>query len=120
MTFKGRLYFKDSKDFIEVKSLIIREDHIAFDLTTTWGEDDKWSVQGGRANKTNDGSYSGENHSWQGIIDGGPCIITLHIVSDTPDHLEVAGFWWEPPSIEGDKYEFEGELEEAAPMNSYG
>lgn len=109
MIFHGPLYYKDSSDYLEVDRLIVREDHLAFQLTTTWGEYGKWSVDG-KAYQTGNEYVSEEISSRQGSREGLPCIIRFHIHSQIDNALSLEGAW----SESGERYEFEGDLEKIA------
>ena len=104
MMFHGLLYYKDSSDLLEVE-LIVREDHLAFQLTTTWGEHGKWSVDG-KAYPAGSEYVSEEMPSYQGSRKGPPCIIRFRIYSQTDNELLLKGAW----SESGETYEFEGNL----------
>lgn len=109
MSFHGRLYYKDSSDYLVVERLIVREDHLAFQLTTTWGEHGKWSVDG-KAYQTGNEYVSEEMPSHQGSREWLPCIIRFRIHSQSDNVLSLEGSW----SESGETYEFEGDLEKTA------
>lgn len=41
---RGELEYDDSSDLIEVHSLLLRAEEMAFNLTTTWQDHGKWDV----------------------------------------------------------------------------
>lgn len=109
MVFHGSLFYKDSSDHLEVVRLIVRDDHLAFQLTTTWGEHGQWSIDG-KAYQSGNEYVSEEMSSHQGLREGLPCIIRFQINSQNENELSVEGSW----SESGEIYEFEGGLEKFA------
>lgn len=107
--YTGELDYIDSNDFIEVHSLILRAEEIAFDLTTTWEDDGKWSVFG-CAKKTEGGKFvSGPvtaKHQ-TGHPAGYYFHLEFEIIRAVAKEIELRGAWCQF----GDSFPFRGVLE---------
>lgn len=109
MKYQGQLYFEDD-DVINVVSFIFREDResLAFDIIASWGGLGTWRRSGVASRKISiyesdlELSYQVETGQ-QGV----PCKLQFAIESESKEFLTVSGSW----SENGEKYEFEGDLE---------
>lgn len=91
--YKGTLDFDDG-DIIEVHSLILREQEIAFDLTATWGEHGRWK-RSGIAAKGSLGfasDFQPSQHAQTGVT-GDPCQLVFHVTNVTSRAILITGFW---------------------------
>ena len=109
MKYQGQLYFKDD-DVINVVSFIIREDKksLAFDVIASWGGVGKWRRSGVASLKS--GIFESEIEKSLQVETGQqgvPCKLRFLIEDESKDFLTISGSW----SEDGEKYEFEGDLE---------
>jgi len=97
----GTLYFEDG-DPIEVRTLIVRDDSISFDLVGGWGEHGMWA-RSGVANRVGAAFHSDFKPSYKDGIEGYFC----KIVFGNVDGGDIDGSWVE----QGEERDFSGSLE---------
>lgn len=99
--YSGTLYFEDG-DPVEVRSFIVRDSEIAFDLTGGWGEHGFWRREG-VARQQGHEFHSDMAPSFQNGEEGYPCKIVFRTVRGG----DVDGYWFE----ESEAHAFSGSLE---------
>ena len=106
MIFSGTLYYEDSSDILKFDRLIIREDSISFQATTTWDAWGKWTVDS-RAVKSGLGYETIDAIAHQLPNRSNSCKLAFTGIETDEDGANVTGFWEE----NGSEYKFSGYLD---------
>lgn len=109
--YKGRLYYQDEEDHIQVDRFIERADAVSFEMSTTWGNTGTFSVDA--TAQLVDGYFTTEPvfaRNRHDVVSPVPRVIKLQITHRTKRELTIAGEWIEA----GESYPFEGDLKLSA------
>lgn len=107
--YSGTLFFDDD-DVLEVHRLVVRDGELAFDISVTWGDSERWKTSL-VAKELDDGAFqSPKSPTRSGAREGPLCEFWCVIVQRNSRRIELEGRW-----IENDEYyDFKGELESVA------
>ena len=100
--YSGILYFEDG-DPIKVRSFIVRDGEVAFDLSGGWGQHGMWT-RTGVARQRGAEFHSDVAPSFKDDVEGYPCKLVFQTVRGG----DVEGTW----SEQGEARAFSGSLEE--------
>lgn len=104
--YAGTLYFEDN-DVMAVHRLVVRDGELAFDVSVTWGDSERWDIDL-IATELKDGAFqSPKKRTHNKVREGPSCEFWCQIAEQNSRRIALDGRWIES----GEYYDFSGELE---------